>query len=313
MDAAGFQGRRDLCRQVSDAVLCISREVAAADGRPCADISVLVAQYACEGFFAAQMSGVSYLGAAGGHWWTLTIDKRHSVCSSHFPEAVPIELQWPKAILQSARQVSVFMGELVDGSLLLVEAWIYGLATWVLECVSVAKDGSVRRLWGVGFTERRLRFSEAALVHAVSSYLVIPSDDGLIAFDALKGGGPERIQVPLHMSDCDVFQGGGDLLLFVCHASRRVHVFSWSVQRIVADWPNPLMTVHAAFVDSGSTVQLIDFGLGGCVTCNPLTGAVLNTVRRAVPPENRVPTTLVTLEPTWSTVRQSRGLVYLVL
>lgn len=279
--------RRELCRQVSEAVGRLSRQVEACNTSLYHQVSVLVAEYACEGVFSVDASGLDIFGVAGGHWWSFQ-DGRGTVESSHFSRPVRI----PLAEFSVPKERKSARGELLDGSLLLVIGWHNDRLTRYLQCFSVNKRGTVTRLWGSEFSEDQLWVSEACLVRGRGAggenplQLVIPCGLGFRVFDALRGEAARPVALPwLKMSEYLVFQGHGDLLLLV--TPTMVRVFSWHAQHIVEYWNNPLLgCIEHAFMPSDQTVQLIYPALRRYATLNVFDETPIRLDNYALPTDN---------------------------
>lgn len=262
--------RRTLCLQVSETVSGTAGHVQAATECLCRDLSATVAEYACEGVFSVQARHfAAILGAAGGHWWSISSDNCY-VESSHFSGRVWIPTS---TLLPEKTHISRFQRELLDGSLLLILSWKDLARRRVLASCIVDKNGTAAHLW-VRKWDEFVWISEACLFGAGPTLeLVVPYKSGFLVLDVLCGQTLRTKSVyPLAMQEHRVFQGHGDLVLLVSEVT--VRVFSWQAQRYLAEWPNPMESVDDAFMVCGKFVHLIDTGRQCHATCSVLEGTV---------------------------------------
>lgn len=325
MATPGLRAYLSVKRQASEAVSRISSQVANEELGLYRDLSVLVAHYACEGAFYAPSDALRFLSVADGHWWSIARDGCH-VESSYFPGSL-----WfaPAQQLPSPRAWKLsFVGELLDGSLLIVFAWHNARSGRCLESLSVTRTGAVASLWSCRFERDVLWPCEACLVGAASAErketleLVMPCAEGFLVFDALHGGPPRLVQIPTlllaprsNMHLYNVFEGDRDLLLLLDWTMSAVYVFSWRAQSIIATWKHLSSDgPNHAFLQSAGTVHLVDFDRAKAFAHHVSTGELRNTVHFAPLLElaswGRDESAPSQPKTDWVTVRQFRGRMY---
>lgn len=316
----GPRGYEEVRRQVLRRILDVASEVAVSTGALYSELSALVAEYACHGWFSAQAGDGDFLSVAGGHWWSVEGERR-LVCSSHFEGSVGFPAKTATA------RPALFLAELPDGCLLIASMWLTPASRQVVECARIAKDGSSTELSQWQFDQRSEWWKQVCLVQSGSSEagpgleLVVPTHtDRVVVLDLTGGGGALRtVRMPfLRTRRYQLFQGDRDLLFFV-DEWYRTRVYSWRAQRVVADWKNSCIgwAILTSLV-RGQTVNIIDTYLLCRVTHDFSTGRELARVHLRSADDHAgfsaaplKPRPVLALD--WLTVRQHKGILFAVL
>lgn len=261
--------------------------IAASCTSMCRDVHALVAEYACQGWFACEVQNLPQhaVAAREGHWWTVSsVWGEHGytlgVRSTRFDGCATLHL--PRRLTAHA----MLTAELSGDALLIV---IYSTTHHSLHCWSVSACGVPAHLWDTDFPKGVLScwFAEASLMHVGPARveLAVPEQGGLLFFDATRGN-VLRACAWTAVS-CSVIRGvDDDFLVSVPHVEPslyrqdRVRVFSRQAQLEVADWVLPCAAGRdfVFIVPRARTVRVLDFQRRVIFSCDLHTGNVVDSV-----------------------------------
>lgn len=258
----------------------VSKAIGAASVGLCRDAASLVAEYACEGFFATRAKDLPdlFLTDGEGHHWSATSFSDETGGS---PATIRVDSTrfTGSVYLGSGDEHLESLASLPDGSLLVVTY----CAGW-LSCSSVGTDGVVRELWcnvRAKWTQRDEAFVMACCVDSefasAEVEFFLPGEHELLVFDAFTGAELRKHRLK-DLDDYTVVPAGNDLL--VCCGTKRVRIFSRKAGQYVAQWNQPMGDVdyEPKVSRCGQVVQLFYFRQGVALSCELRTGRVLHSM-----------------------------------